>query len=152
MVKKLIFIVLLFSGLCAQSMVKPASSSKPVYINSHPSADKKIKIVKNVVEKHYVTKEYYATGVGVAPKNTISPAQAMVLAQRAAMLDAYRQLSETLYGVTINGHDMVQNSLVQNSIISSDVNAILRNAVVVKREFKNGYAEVMLKVKVNVEV
>lgn len=42
-----------------------------------------------------------ATGMGIAPPDTVNIAQAKALARRAAVVDAYRQMAETISGVQV---------------------------------------------------
>lgn len=77
-------------------------------------------------------------GEGIAPKNTISPAQAIALAKRAAVADGYRQLGEKLYGVKVNSTETVRDAVLRNSTIVLHVDALIRNAQIVDTEFKDG--------------
>lgn len=77
-------------------------------------------------------------GEGIAPKNTISPAQAVALAKRAAIADGYRQLGEKLYGVKVNSTETVKDAVLRNSTIVLHVNALIRNAEIVDTELKDG--------------
>ncbi len=85
-------------------------------------------------------------GQGVAPANTISPAQAYALAKRAAIADGYRALGEKLQGVRVEGQDIVKNMMMQRSTISTQVDAIIRNANIVETQFKDGLCEVEMEV------
>jgi hypothetical protein len=88
-------------------------------------------------------------GMGVAPENTISPAQALVLAKRAAIADGYRQIGEKMYGIRINAKDTVRDAVVQNSTIRTQVHAIIRNAEIVETVFKDGLCQVEMEVKLD---
>jgi hypothetical protein len=88
-------------------------------------------------------------GMGVSPENTISPAQAMVLAKRAAIADGYRQLGEKMYGIRLNAKDTVKDAVVQNTTIRTQVHAIIRNAEVMETVFKDGLCQVEMEVKLD---
>lgn len=90
-----------------------------------------------------------ATGEGIAPLNTISPAQAIALAKRAAMADAYRQLGAKLYGVKINAKDTVQDAALKDSRIEAQVNALIKNATITDTSFKDGLYRVTMELKMN---
>lgn len=94
-------------------------------------------------------KIFKAVGEGIAPLNTVSPAQAIALGKRAAMADAYRQLGAKLYGVKINAKDTVEDAALKNSRIESQVTALVKDAAVVKSEFKNGMYRVTMELKMN---
>lgn len=88
-------------------------------------------------------------GMGVAPENSISPAQAMVLAKRAAIADGYRQLGEKMYGIRLNAKDTVKDAVIQNTTIRTQVHAIIRNAELIETVFKDGLCQVEMEVKLD---
>lgn len=88
-------------------------------------------------------------GMGVAPESTISPAQALVLAKRAAIADGYRQLGEKMYGIRINAKDTIKDAVVQNTTIRTQVHAIIRNAEIMETVFKDGLCQVEMEVKLD---
>ena len=91
-----------------------------------------------------------AKGVGVVPCNgTCNTAQAEAMARRAAILDAYKALTEKLYGIKINGRDSVKNMILQNSNIRAYVEGLIRGASVEEENFKNGMYSVRLSVKID---
>jgi hypothetical protein len=90
-----------------------------------------------------------AIGMGVAPEATISPAQAMVLAKRAAIADAYRQLGEKMYGIKLNAKDTVKDAVVKSTTIRTQVNAIVRNAEIQETVYKDGLCQVEMEAKLD---
>ena len=90
-----------------------------------------------------------AVGMGVSPENTISPAQAMVMAKRAAIVDAYRQVGEKMYGIKLNAKDTIKDAVSKNSTVRTKVNAIIRNAEIVESKFKDGLFQVEMEVKLD---
>lgn len=96
-------------------------------------------------------KVFGAIGEGIAPLNTISPAQAIALAKRAALADAYRQLGAKLYGVKINAKDTVQDAALKDSRIEAQVNALIKNATITDTSFKDGLYRVTMELKMNEE-
>lgn len=85
-------------------------------------------------------------GQGVAPMNTISPAQAYALAKRAAIADAYRAIAERVKGVKVEGQDSIKNMMVQKSTIRTTINAMVKNANIVETVFKEGLCEVEMEI------
>ena len=87
--------------------------------------------------------------MGVAPETTISPAQALVLAKRAAIADSYRQLGEKMYGIRINAKDTIKDAVVKSSSVRTQVNAIIRNAEIQETVYKDGLCQVEMEVKLD---
>ncbi len=85
-------------------------------------------------------------GQGVAPMNTISPAQAYALAKRAAVADAYRLIAEKVKGVRVDGQDLVKNMMVKRSIVRTSVQAMVRNSNIVETTYKEGLCEVEMEI------
>lgn len=85
-------------------------------------------------------------GQGVAPMNTISPAQAYALAKRAAVGDAYRLIAEKVKGVRVDGQDLIKNMMVKRSTIRTSVDAMIRDANIVETTFKEGLCEVEMEI------
>lgn len=92
---------------------------------------------------------FAVNGEGIAPQNTVSPAQAMALAKRAAVADAYRQMAEKLYGVQINAKDTIKNAALYDSRIVSQVNGLVKDASITEHTFKDGLFVVRMELKMN---
>ena len=85
-------------------------------------------------------------GQGVAPMNTISPAQSYALAKRAATADAYRLIAEKVKGVRVDGQDLIKNMMVKRSTVRTSVQAIVRNSNIVETTYKEGLCEVEMEI------
>lgn len=72
----------------------------------------------------------YATGVGIAPGGDSSESHRRILANRAAIVVAKRNLLEVVRGVRIDSDTVVENFMIKSDIISSKVNAVLEGASV----------------------
>ncbi len=91
-----------------------------------------------------------ASGIGVVPCNgSCSVPQAKAMARRAAIVSAYRNLAEKLYGIKINGRDSVKNMILQSSTVRTYVNGIIRGATIEDESFKNGTYSVVLSLKLD---
>ena len=75
-----------------------------------------------------------ATGMGVAPPNARNAAQARMLARRAAVVDAYRQLAESVNGVNVDSETTVENMMVMNDSIKTKVSAVIKGARVISEQ------------------
>ncbi len=69
-----------------------------------------------------------SVGMGVAPAGKENTAQGKLLAQRAAVADAYRQLAETVNGVQVDAQTTVKDYVVQSDLIRTRVTATIRGA------------------------
>jgi hypothetical protein len=90
-----------------------------------------------------------AKGLGVAPVNTISPAQALALAKRAAVVDAYRQLGEKMYGIRIDAKDTIRDMASRSSIVKTRLQAVIKNAEIVDETYNNGLYEITMELKLD---
>ena len=93
--------------------------------------------------------EISAIGMGVAPESTVSPAQALALAKRAAIVDAYRQIGENMYGIRVNAQDTVRDMMLKNSTVKTKVLAVIRNAEIVETVYKDGLCQVSMELKLD---
>lgn len=93
--------------------------------------------------------ELSAVGMGVAPESAISPSQALALAKRAAIVDAYRQLGEKMYGVRLNASDTVRDAVLQNTTVKTRVQAIIKNAEITETVYKDGLCQVSMELKLD---
>lgn len=94
---------------------------------------------------------FTAVGEGIAPLNTVSSAQALALAKRAAITDAYRQLASKLYGVKVNGKDTVKDAMLRSSTITAQVNGLIKNASVIDESFNQGLYRVNVELKIDAD-
>ncbi|EAJ6073219.1 lipoprotein required for motility [Campylobacter coli] len=94
---------------------------------------------------------FSAVGEGIAPLNTVSTAQALALAKRAAITDAYRQLASKLYGVKVNGKDTVKDAMLRSSTITAQVNGLIKNASIIDENFNQGLYRVNVELKIDAD-
>ena len=94
-------------------------------------------------------KQFVVYGEGIAPMNTISPAQAIALAKRAAVTDGYRQLGEKLYGIRVNAKETVKDAALKDSRIETQVNGLIKNATITESKYKNGLFTVRMELDMN---
>lgn len=77
--------------------------------------------------------EIRAEGAGVAPDG-MPASRAKLFACRAAVIDAQRNLLESIKGVRVEGSTVVANMMVESDVIKTSVSGVLQGGRVVKRE------------------
>lgn len=93
-----------------------------------------------------------AKGGGVPPPNAISPAQARLMAERAAKMDALRNLLEQAYGVRIDSKTNVKDFITQSDSIRANVDAYIRGAKIIDtRYLSDGGVEVEMELVLGYE-
>lgn len=73
-------------------------------------------------------------GLGVPPSNATSPAQAAVMARRAAVVDAYRNVSECIAGIALTSETTVRDAMVESDIIKTKVSAFIKGAKIINEQ------------------
>ena len=83
-----------------------------------------------------------AEGTGVAPPTAYNSVQARMLARRAAIVDAYRQLAEQIKGVNVDADTTVENMMVTSDVVRTHVSALVQGARIVdeKTLSEGGYS------------
>ncbi len=150
-------VAITFTG-CTISTDSPKPQSKAKVVKKSVTVKKRVDPVDREIatkkkELEFLNstpiKEFAVIGEGIAPKNTISPAQALVLAKRAAVADAYRQLGAKLYGVKINAKETVKDAALNNSKIITQVNGLVKDAYITETSYKDGIYRVKMELKID---
>ena len=77
-------------------------------------------------------------GMGVAPTYAVNAIQARMLARRAAVVDAYRQLAEMVTGVNVDSETTVENMMVTSDVTKTKVTALIQGARIVSEQAVDG--------------
>lgn len=78
------------------------------------------------------------TGVGTIPENAETAAQGKAMGRRGALVDAYRNLAETVKGLSLTSETKVENLMVKSDKINTKVQAIVKGAQVVDERYLPG--------------
>ena len=86
-----------------------------------------------------------AEGTGVPPATAYNSVQARMLARRAAIVDAYRQLAEQIKGGDVDADTTVENMMVTSDVIRTHVSALVQGARIVDEKTlpEGGYSVTM---------
>lgn len=74
-----------------------------------------------------------AEGVGIGPDGP-PPTAASLMACRAAVVDAQRNLLESMQGVRVQGTTLVSNMMIESDVIKTTVEGVLEGARIIERE------------------
>jgi len=75
---------------------------------------------------------FKVTGKGVAPENAINKGEAVILGERAAVLDGYRQLTEKLKGVLVESYSQRKGAQIDMDKITAQTNSYLKGVEVME--------------------
>jgi len=88
------------------------------------------------------------TGMGIAPEEG-TPAEQKFLAERAAILDAYRRLSERLGGLVVHANSKTNSGKLTDDQVRTIANVYLRGANIDSVIFEAGIAHADAKVYIS---
>ncbi|MBF0101688.1 MAG: hypothetical protein HQK77_12350 [Desulfobacterales bacterium] len=89
-------------------------------------------------------------GKGIAPENAISEAQAYLLAERAALSDGYRKLSEEITGIYVKAYMSMGQSTIDYDLIRTETESWLRGTRIINiKHGDNGITEAHMEVNIH---
>lgn len=138
----LCFWVLVISAVsmigCAGSVFSNDYPSGSVLGGSPAQSEKNRVVIFNVV------------GKGVEPELALSKGQALLMAERAAVADGYRQFVEKLRGVYVDAYMKAGYGTVNMDLLKTNTQSWLRGVEVVEiRQGPHGIVEAHMQLKVN---
>lgn len=125
---------------CNGNTVGNSTSSTGYVQNGAVNANNTITVIKQ--EPIIITATGYAA---MMTNKRLTKSQARIMTLRSSMLDAYRNLSERVYGLKIDGSSSLSNMVMQNDELRTYVDAYLVGAKVVsQREHEDGTFETVV--------
>lgn len=120
-------IVLLFAGLLVLSFygcstTSSSSVSNPGGVLGSPGGS---------ADNHKVV-SFYVTGKGLEPENALTRGEAVLMAERAAVADGYRQLVEKVRGVYVDAFMKAGRGTVNHDVIQVHTQSWLRGTEVME--------------------
>jgi hypothetical protein len=107
------------------------------------------KVTNKVGDKGLVNYEegyIESVGTGAPPEQYYGKPQARPMALRAAQVDAYRNLLETVQGVQIDSKTTVKDFAVESDVISASVSGLVKGASIVNKAYlSDGTVEVTVR-------
>lgn len=89
-----------------------------------------------------------AIGTGVPPTNATSMAQSRALTRRAAIVEAYRNLAETIQGVQVDSETTMANLQINSDIVKTKVSGLIRGAKIIREQaMADGSYQVVMSIK-----
>jgi len=131
---KLAMIVMLFSSIAVSGMASAQNFAQGDAVET--SGPGRI---------NWTSGEVYATGIGAPPAQAVNQAQSRAMAERAALVVAYRNLLEVVKGVRVDSETVVENFMVKSDVIRTRVDGVVRGARIVKTQYmSDGSIEVQV--------
>jgi hypothetical protein len=138
-------IVLLFAGLLVLSFygcstTASSTASNPGGVLGAPGGS---------ADNHKVV-SFYVTGKGLEPENALTKGEAVLMAERAAVADGYRQLVEKVRGVYVDAFMKAGRGTVNHDVIQIHTQSWLRGTEVMEiTQGEYGITNARLRLRIN---
>ena len=128
------------SGCVAPSSTPPTSSSAPGKVLGPPDGA--------INRQRVVT--FHVIGKGLEPEDALTKGEAVLMAERAAVADGYRQLAEKLRGVYVDAFMRAGRGTVDQDFIRTQTQSWLRGTEIVEiTQGRYGITEVRMRLRIN---
>ena len=136
----LLVVALFFSG-CSSNFVKPASTAGgPGKVLGPPGGE---------VDDHKIV-TFFVIGKGLEPENALSKGEAVLMAERAAVADGYRQLVEKVRGVYVDAFMRAGRGTVDYDTIQVHTQSWIRGTEIMEiSEGEYGITNIRMRLRIN---
>lgn len=138
--RQLLTAVVLGTAVAVNSLAYAAPANSGTYVSVQKQVTSSISWEKGSAAS------VEAEGIGLPPAGT-SGTRASLLARRAAIVDAYRMLAETVNTVQLDAETTVQDLAVTSDVVRTKVSALIKGARIVS-EHANGDGSYSVKIAV----
>lgn len=140
--KKLLYGMCIGVGVTLNSLALAAPDNFVPEVNAQLSSTNKASIEWNKGDNN----DIQAIGIGLPPAG-YSHARGRVLARRAAIVDAQRNLLEYINGVSLDADTTVSLLAIESDVIRTKVSGIIQNANIIRERYNaDGSYEIVLSV------
>ena len=136
----LLVAALLFTG-CSSNIVKPASTAGgPGKVLGPPGGE---------VDDHKIV-TFFVIGKGLEPENALTKGEAVLMAERAAVADGYRQLVEKVRGVYVDAFMRAGRGTVDYDTIQVHTQSWIRGTEIMEiSEGEYGITNIRMRLRIN---
>ncbi len=93
---------------------------------------------------------FEVTGKGLEPETSITKGEALIMAERAAIMDGYRQFAEKIHGVYVDAYMKAGYGTINHDMIKTNTQSWLRGVEVVEiRRGSHGITEATMLLRIN---
>ncbi len=93
---------------------------------------------------------FFVIGKGLEPEDALTKGEAVLMAERAAVADGYRQLAEKLRGVYVDAYMRAGRGTVDFDLINTQTQSWLRGAEIIEfSEGRYGITQVRMRIRIN---
>lgn len=93
---------------------------------------------------------FFVIGKGLEPEDALTKGEAVLMAERAAVADGYRQLAEKLRGVYVDAYMRAGRGTVDFDLIHTQTQSWLRGAEIIEfSEGRYGITQVRMRIRIN---
>lgn len=115
-----------FGGMCSQNTVYAQIENTDISLSAKVHQESK----GSINWEKGSESDIEAIGIGLPPENM--GARGNVLARRAAVVDAQRNLAEIIQGVQIDSDTVMENLVISSDVVRNKVSAMVRGARIVE--------------------